>query len=66
MTRPKPTPVEVCHNFEKKTITHAEGYKTAVHTCIYCGVWTANVLILRNEVCPAKDRRKTKRDRRAA
>jgi len=34
--------------------------------CLQCGQWTANLPKYKNEVCPKKDRRKAKEDRRKA
>lgn len=36
------------------------------HRCRHCQSWTANLPLYRYEVCPARDRREEKGDRRIA
>jgi hypothetical protein len=48
----------VRHEWQRRTGT------VDVFDCLHCRMWTANEPLYRNDICPARDRRKTTKDRR--
>lgn len=58
VTAKRTPPVKVRHRWKKRK------NRRGVYDCKPCGMWTANLLLYKMDVCPAKDRRVRKQDRR--
>lgn len=59
-------PEEVKHEWTLDESKPARAGRIYRHVCQPCGQWTANLPLYKDDVCPAKDRRKKAEQRREA